>query len=82
MFFQAANTLAYSDEDLKVLADEINKVKPVSLSVVDTFGAMYEDDMERIVEVLNSSLLPEIKLGFHSHNNQQLSFFLTNFLFV
>lgn len=77
VFFQAANTLAYSDEDLIDLANTVNSVDPVSLSVVDTFGAMFDEDLERIVKVLHKHLNPEIKLGFHSHNNQQLSFALT-----
>lgn len=77
IFFQAANTLAYSDEELVELAQDMNEVKPVALSLVDTFGAMYEDDLERIAGVLDRELLPQIKLGFHSHNNQQLSFALS-----
>lgn len=77
VFFQAANTLAYSDEDLVKLAQEVNSAEPVALSVVDTFGAMYEEDLERIVKVLDRELNPAIKLGFHSHNNQQLSFALS-----
>ncbi len=77
VFFQAANTLAYGDEDLAELAKEANRVHPVSLSVVDTFGAMYNEDLERIVSVLDKYLDKDIKLGFHSHNNQQLSFALT-----
>lgn len=77
VFFQAANTLAYNDDDLVQLAREANRVHPVSLSVVDTFGAMYNEDLERIVSVLDKHLDKDIKLGFHSHNNQQLSFSLT-----
>lgn len=77
VFFQAANTLAYSDEELKELAEAVNEVNPVSLSIVDTFGAMYPEDLERIVHILNFELKQEIKLGFHSHNNQQLSFALS-----
>lgn len=77
VFFQAANTLAYSDDELIDLAREMNQVMPVAVSVVDTFGAMYHEDLERIVAVLDKNLNPEIKLGFHSHNNQQLSFALT-----
>lgn len=77
VFFQAANTLAYSNDDLIELAQEVNLAQPVSLSVVDTFGAMYEDDLERIVGVLDQYLDKDIKLGFHSHNNQQLSFALS-----
>ena len=77
LYLQAANTLAYSDDDLKDLAAYVNKARPVSLSVVDTFGAMLFEDLERIVKVLDENLNPDIKLGFHSHNNQQLSFALT-----
>lgn len=77
VLFQAANTLAYSDEDLRILAQDMNAVRPVALSVVDTFGAMYEKDLVRIAEILDECLDSNIRLGFHSHNNQQLSFALT-----
>lgn len=77
VFFQAANTLAYSDEDLEELALAVNDSPAVSLSVVDTFGAMYEDDLQRIATLLHRHLRPDVALGFHSHNNQQLSFALS-----
>ncbi len=77
VFLQAANTLSYSDDDLKQLADEVNKYQPVGLSIVDTFGAMYPDDIMRITKILDECLDNSIKLGFHSHNNQQLSFALS-----
>lgn len=76
VFYQAANTLAYTDHELMALAEDVNKSHPICLSIVDTFGAMYETDLERIVSVLDSHLDRNIKLGFHSHNNQQLSFAL------
>lgn len=76
VYHQAANTLAYSDDELQQLAEAINQTSSVCLSIVDTFGAMYAEDLERIVRILDSKLKPEIKLGFHSHNNQQLSFSL------
>lgn len=75
--YQAANTLAYKNEDLIALAEEINKTDAVSLSVVDTFGAMYEDDIDRMVTCLNDHLRPEINLGIHTHNNQQMAFALS-----
>lgn len=77
VYFQAANTLAYSRDDLHDLAVCMNEFKPEALSVVDTFGAMFEDDLERIVDQLDAELRPEIRLGFHSHNNQQLAFALS-----
>ena len=81
VFFQAANTLAYSDDELVELADVMNSIegKAEGLSIVDTFGAMYEEDLDRISGALNAHLNCDIKLGFHSHNNQQLSYALTMF---
>lgn len=74
VYFQAANTLAYSEQDLIELAEEVNSVDTQCLSIVDTFGAMYEEDLDFIVDVLDKHLRPDICLGYHSHNNQQLSF--------
>lgn len=77
VFYQVANTLAYSDEDLLDLALAVNETDASALSIVDTFGAMYHDDLERIISVLDKELRADISLGFHSHNNQQLSFALS-----
>lgn len=33
----------------------MNQINPVAVSVVDTFGAMYQEDLERIVHVLNEN---------------------------
>ncbi|MBO5569562.1 MAG: hypothetical protein J6A79_11600 [Clostridia bacterium] len=77
VFLQAANTMAYSDEELAELAESVNHSSAISLSIVDTFGAMYEEDLERIASILHRYLKSHIALGFHSHNNQQLSFALS-----
>lgn len=76
VLFQAANTLAYSDHDLKELSESMNAFRPMALSVVDTFGAMYPDDLKRILDILDRELDEKIDLGFHAHNNQQLAFAL------
>ena len=77
LFFQAANTLGYTDDELLEMVSEINKVRPDGLAVVDTFGAMYEEDMRWIVSLVNRHLDPSIALGLHSHNNLQQSFLLS-----
>ena len=76
VMFQAANTLAYSDSDLMDLAECMNTFKPVALSIVDTFGAMFFEDLNRIMGILDAQLDKDIKIGFHAHNNQQLAFAL------
>lgn len=77
VFFQAANTLAYSENDLIELASVVSETKAEALSIVDTFGAMYEEDLDKIMSILDRELDDSIALGFHSHNNQQLSFALS-----
>ncbi len=77
VFFQAANTLGYTDDNLIDMVRTINSVNPEALSVVDTFGAMYEEDLTRIVSIVDHNLNKNIKLGFHSHNNLQQSFSLS-----
>lgn len=74
IYLQAANTLAYSAEDLTELAQLVNDFEPVGISIVDTFGAMYEDDLISIASRLDNLLSAGIQLGFHSHNNQQMAF--------
>ncbi len=77
VFYQAANTLAYSDDKLIELINEINDARPEAISIVDTFGAMFEEELEHIAGIFDENLDKGIKIGFHSHNNQQMSFALT-----
>lgn len=77
VFLQAANTLGYSDYELLSLAEQVNKLEVEGLSIVDTYGAMYMADLQRMILLLNNNLKESIRLGFHSHNNQQLSFALS-----
>lgn len=76
LFLQGVNTLNYSDKEIIELAELANEVKPYSFGIVDTYGAMYLDDAERIYSLVENNLDPEICLDFHSHNNYQLSFAL------
>ena len=45
--------------------------------MVDTFGSMYIDDLQRIFHIVDHNLDKDIKIGFHSHNNLQMSFALS-----
>ena len=54
----------------------VNEIKPYSFGIVDTYGAMYADDIERIYNLIDTNLQEDICIDFHSHNNYQLSFSL------
>ena len=72
-FVQPVDILGYSDIQIIEFLEEINKIEPYCLSIVDTFGSMYQDDLHRIFEIINHNLIPTCKVGFHSHNNMQMS---------
>lgn len=72
-FVQPVDILGYSDVELIEFLNEINKVEPYCLSIVDTFGSMYQDDLHRVFEIINHNLISTCKVGFHSHNNMQMS---------
>lgn len=76
LFIQGVNSLGYSDKEILELVDFINVLKPDAFGIVDTYGAMYQDDVERIFTMVDHNLDPTIAIDFHSHNNFQLSFAL------
>lgn len=73
LFIQPVDILGYSDIELIEFIEMINSIEPYCLSIVDTFGSMYVEDLRRVYEVINHNLIPNCKIGFHSHNNMQMS---------
>ncbi len=71
--FNPMDAISYSDEEREDLIDKVNKIKPGSLSIVDTFGAMYLEDFIHIFKHMDSLLDKDIKMGLHSHDNLGLS---------
>ena len=72
-FVQPVDILGYSDVELIELISKINEIEPYCLSIVDTFGSMYQEDLHRVFELINHNLISTCKIGFHSHNNMQMS---------
>lgn len=72
-FVQPVDVLGYTDKELIELIEKINMVEVYCFSIVDTFGSMYEDDLNRIFSLVHNNLRPDCKIGFHSHNNLQMS---------
>lgn len=77
VFVQPVDILGYTDSELLEFIEEVNKIEPYSLSIVDTFGSMYQEDLHRIFELIDHNLISTCKIGMHSHNNMQLSSALT-----
>lgn len=76
IFIQPMQTISYSDKEILELIEETNKINPYSIYIVDSFGEMKKEDLRRIVALYANNLKDSICIGFHSHNNLQLSFAL------
>jgi len=74
VFIQPVGTTSYSDEELIQLINEVNVLKPFAFYLVDTSGSMYKNDLLRLFYLVEHNLANGIAIGFHSHNNLQLSF--------
>ncbi len=74
VFMQPVGTTSYSDEELIELVKRVNKLSPYAFYMVDTLGIMFKEDLIKMFNLVDEHLHKDICLGFHSHNNLQLSF--------
>ncbi|MDO4191299.1 MAG: aldolase catalytic domain-containing protein [Bacteroidales bacterium] len=75
-FIQPMITLRYSDSELLELINLVNTEIPEASGfyIVDTFGEMRPNDMQRMMNLVDHNLIPSMLMGFHSHNNIQMSY--------
>lgn len=74
VFLQMVSITSYSDRDLLDFVDMANQNPPYAVSMVDTYGLMHKEEMLHYFHLLDYNLKPEIRIGYHSHNNFQLAY--------
>lgn len=74
VFVQPMVTGTYSQEELDLLLGRANEMEASAVYIVDSFGTMHRNDVVRLFEIYDATLNKNIAIGFHSHNNLQLSF--------
>lgn len=74
VFFNPMYVSQYSDTELLSLIDKVNVLNPRVFTIVDSLGVLDEANLLRLYYLINNNLNNQISLGFHSHNNLQLSF--------
>lgn len=74
VFMQPVGTTTYTEESLLSLIEKVNLLNPFAFYIVDTLGLMYKNDLIHMFRLIDSHLNPKICIGFHSHNNLQMSF--------
>ncbi len=71
--FNPINIMGYSDEEILKIIEKVNILNPYQFSIVDTFGSMRRNDLNRITELVDHNLNNDIRLGLHLHENMSLS---------
>lgn len=74
VFAQAVSITSYNDEELMELVDLVNELEPYAMSMVDTYGLLYKENLMHYFVQLDKHLKKGIGLGYHSHNNFQLAY--------
>jgi 4-hydroxy 2-oxovalerate aldolase len=74
IFFQPASITDYSDEEMIDLVKKSNEFKPITFYMVDTYGLLNKQRMFHYADLIEKHLDKDIKIGYHSHNNFQLSY--------
>lgn len=77
LYVQPVDILGYTDAELLELIEMVNPLEPYAFSIVDTFGSMYKEDLRRVFYLIDRNLNAASRIGFHSHNNLQMSFSLS-----
>ncbi|MEN8156931.1 MAG: aldolase catalytic domain-containing protein [Bacteroidota bacterium] len=61
-----------NEMDLDEALEDISKCKVPTVYIVDSFGSMYSENIQHLVEKYRKAL-PGKTLGIHAHNNMQLA---------
>ena len=75
-YIQPMITLRYSDIELLNLISLVNTELPDASGfyIVDSFGEMRPNDMSCMLNLVDHNLISSMPIGFHSHNNLQMSY--------
>lgn len=70
------NLPGYTDEEILKIVQKVNELNPMAFTIVDTFGSMQKQDLNRIYYLIENNLNKEISIGLHLHENLSLAFSL------
>lgn len=79
VFVQPMLTMRYTDAELKMLLNRANCMNAYALYIVDSYGYMNQDDINRLFEIYDAGLNSDISVGFHAHNNLNQAFSNTQY---
>jgi len=74
IFVNPVSITGYTEEEIRILIEKINRIEPYAVSVVDTYGLMHNEELLHYFGLFNELLTKKIIIGYHSHNNFQMAY--------
>lgn len=74
VFVQAVSITSYDETTFHELIELVNELEPYAFSLVDTYGLLHKNDLQKYLQIANNDLKLSISLGYHAHNNFQLAY--------
>ncbi len=74
LFMQPMVSISYTDTEFINLIENANQIRPYAFYIVDSFGVMKRSDLMRMYYIVDHNLDKNVYVGYHSHNNIQLSY--------
>ena len=71
---QPARVSQYSDDEFIEMVELFNRLDPMAVYVVDSWGTMYADALLHYMKLADEHLKPGIAIGYHGHNNMMQAF--------
>ncbi len=74
VFLQPMATFLYTESELEILLQQVNRIMPKAVYLVDSFSNLYPKDIRTMTDHMLACLDESIDFGFHAHNNIQMAF--------
>lgn len=73
VFIQPMVTMRYTNQDIHQVIDAANEMGAYAVYLVDSYGCMDFDDIDKIIDIYDSYLDEKVNIGFHAHNNMNMA---------
>ena len=74
VFLQLVSITDYNEQDIHDFSEYLKSIMPCAVSIVDTYGLMHNEQVQKYFTLLDKYLPNGIDIGYHSHNNFQLAY--------
>lgn len=71
LFVQPTRVEQYTEQSFADMICLFSKLSPKAIYIVDTFGVLSSQELEKYAVIADKYLPEEILLGYHAHNNMQ-----------